>query len=547
MKSKQEKRPRSVDGFVPRRLGDQPGTGGKKRRTLNDFRSTRSTEAIEFRDTWSKDENTLSIEPTELDAADLSTPPEKKKRFKFFRRKKDRKKWHEMTRKEKIKRVALIVGILLLCIGAFLGWKFILNAHKIFNGNILGIFDNTKLRGEDEGRVNILLAGTSEDDPGHQGADLTDSIMVASIDVRNNTAFTTSIPRDLWVEYGQACSSGYAGKINVAYQCGQDVKFKEAGYPEGGMGLLSKIVSEKLGLKLHYYGKINYTAFKQAVDAVGGIEVTIKSDDPRGVYDPNIAPVDGGPLNLKNGTQKIDGRTALALARSRNSAGGYGMARGDFDRTTYQQQMLVALKNKALSTGTLINPAKIGGLLDSAGKNVKTDFKTNELRRLYELGKQIQSDKITTIDMASEEINLLTTGMYSGQSIVHPVAGFSDFSDIQRYFRKLTSTNAVVREDASVAVLNGSGVIGLAQKKADELGLKNIDVVAVGNAAQRKTTVIIDKTNGKKPATIKLLEQIFGVTASKNTSSYPDAANYESDIVIIIGTSGSSSTSSNNE
>lgn len=550
MRKKSKTSRTSIDGFVPRQLGKgQESSARPRRRTLNSIPKAQKAEnGIEFHEkSDAKAEDTLTIEPEELDLSGgrLEKPTKEKKRFGIFKRSSKNDKKTPLTKKQKIKRTVLVLLVIAVAIGGFLGWKFLRNAGKIFDGNVFGIFDNTKLRGEDVGRVNILLAGTSEDDPGHQGADLTDSIMVVSIDTKNNTAFSVSVPRDTWVDYGRACASGYQGKINVVYQCGKDVKFNEAGYPEGGMGLLSKIVSDNLGLKINYYGKINYTAFKQAVDAVGGIEVTIRSDDPRGVYDPNIQPQDGGPLKLTNGVQKINGKTALALARSRNSAGGYGMARGDFDRTNYQQQMLIALKDKTISAGTLTNPAKISGLLDAAGKNVKTDFKTNELRRLYEISKLVDSKKVTTIDLASEEINLLTTGNYQGQSIVQPVAGLSDFSQIQKFFKKLTSTDPVVREDATIVVLNGSGTVGLAQQRADELTKKGLDVIAVANATNRTGTVIVTDTKTTKDATKKLLESTFNTIATTSKTKYPDAANYDADFVVIIGAQKASNSSSN--
>jgi len=554
MKPRKQRNPRAIDGFVPRRRGDVPGSNGR-RRTLNDFESVRTKEAVAFESTEQKLDDDVQIEASDLEGMNISKKDrknakksEKKRRFFIFKRKKDWKKWKDMTRKEKIKRVALILGILLMLVGGFLGWKFFYNTSRIFDGNIFGFLDSTRLKGEDEGRVNILLAGTSEGDPGHQGADLTDSIMLVSLDTENFTAFTVSIPRDLWVEYGYACSSGYAGKINVAYQCGKDLEFNEAGYPKGGMGLLSKVVSENFGLPVHYYGKINYKAFEQAVNSVGGITIDLKTDDSRGILDRIFdweCNYQCYKVRYPNGELKLNGEQALDLARARGDATGYPTygTGGDFGRTNRQRDMLVALKDKALSTNTIFNPAKISGLLDAAGNNVKTNFKTNELRRLYDLSKKYENDKITSIDLSDEEVNLVTTDMYAGQSIVLPVAGLSDFSEIQTYFDRITSNNPVVRENASVVVLNGTGEVGLAQTRAEELEKRKVNVVSVGNASNRKTTVIIDKTKGKKPETVALLKQILGGTSTQDASTY-NVDGYAADIVVIVG-SQKPSTSTN--
>jgi LCP family protein required for cell wall assembly len=519
---------RRSDGFVPR----NPAA---------------ANQAVSFTDELQSSEgvgsDAIEITPEELGQQQLSQTgrlgaQEKKPHFwQFLKKRRIAKNKHEKSRRKKIlKRIILLVVLLVALTGGFLGWKFLKATSKVFNGNVLGFFDSTKLKGEENGRVNILLAGTSEDDgPDHGGADLTDSIMVVSIDTKNNTGFTVSIPRDLWVTYGERCSAGYQGKINVAYQCGKDINFKEDGYAEGGMGLLQKIISTNLGIPLQYYGKINYTAFKEAVDAVGGITLTIDSEDPRGIYDPNIQPKDGGPVRLKNGPQQLDGKLALALARSRNAAGGYGMIRGDFDRTKYQRAMLIALKDKALSAGVISNPAKLGSLLDAAGDNVETDFKSNEVRRLYELSKLVGNDKVQSIDLTGPDVALMQSTLLPGPiSIVRPTAGISDFSAVKLFFKKLTSTDSVVREGATVAVLNGSGTAGLAQKQADALSAKGVEVARIGNVAPLEKTVIVDLSDGKKPSTRSMLEKRYGVTSTKNAAKYPEVNGYQTDFVIML-------------
>lgn len=530
----------AMDGFIPR-TPRKSSTPSRRRATM-DTGSTRGQHAV-HQDAHKRFafDNDSEITGSLKEPIDFGLGPEQPKKPPFWRIKKRRayKKAQRASwsrRKRITRRVIKIMAAILVVSGIVLGIIFLINTGRIFDGNILGLLRSTKLRGEDEGRVNILLAGTSEDSIGHQGADLTDSIMLLSIDTENNKAFTVSIPRDLWVDYGRGCSAGYEGKINVVYQCGKDTNFKESGYADGGMGMLQKVVSETLDIKIHYYGKIGYTAFKDAVDAVGGIQVAIDSDDPRGIYDPNFQPHEGGPLTLSNGKHIINGVTALRLARSRNSAGGYGMNRGDFDRTSYQQKMIVALKNKALSVGVLANPGRITELMNSAGNNVKTDFRTDEIRRLYELAQLIDSKNITTIDLASEDVNLLTTGSYGGQSIVMPVAGMKDFTQVQAYFKRLTSKDPAAREGASVVVLNGSGVLGAAQKRADVLLKRGVDVPVIANAvSDHNDSLIIDQSGGKMPATRRLLEKQFKTVATTSRTMYPDAVQYEVDFVVVLG------------
>jgi LCP family protein required for cell wall assembly len=338
-----------------------------------------------------------------------------------------------------VKRFFLTVLVVVLLAGIFVGGKFLINASKAFNGNLFGLLQNDKLKGEDEGRVNILVAGNSADDPGHSGGDLTDSIMLLSIDTKNNTAFMMSIPRDLWVDDP---TDGYT-KINAVYKYGEDGKFNEPNYATGGMGALEKVVSEDFGVTIHYYALINYTAFRDAVNAVGGIDVNIASTDPRGLYDPSrdwtsrtYAPL----VKLSNGTHHLDGQQALNLARARGDTyGAYGYAQSDFTRTANQRLMLLALKDKAASAGVALNPIKIASLLDSFGNNVTTDFHTNEVRRLFDITKKIPSNNITSVGLNSVNgKNLLKSYTApGGQSALIPALGRDDYSDIQAYLQQL--------------------------------------------------------------------------------------------------------------
>ena len=426
-------------------------------------------------------------------------------------------------RKKIIVWIVSVIAAILLVSGGWVAWKFIAATTKAANGNILGLLSSTKLKGEDQGRVNILLAGNSADDPGHGGATLTDSIMIISLDTKDNTAFAMSIPRDLWVDVP---GYGYE-KINAVY-------------PEGGMGLLEQVVDKDFGINMDYYALVDYTAFKQAVNAVGGITVTINSPDPRGIYDPNISKADDGPLNLKNGTQQLNGQTALNLARARNDPTpsgqvGYGLPNGDFDRAANQRMMLVALKNKVFSSGLYTNPVKIGQLFDAIGNNVQTDFKTNELRRLYTIAKSIDSSKIQSLSLTTKKlISDYTTS--DGQDALVPTAGVTDFSQIQLYMKQLTSTDPVVKEGAQVVVLNASGTTGLAKSNASTLTtVHNIDVIAYGNATGLYlSNEIIDTTKGGKPATLAALKQIYGTnvvtTSPAITVLYPTA-----DFIVVLG------------
>lgn len=346
--------------------------------------------------------------------------------------------------KKRFKRLFIGLVIIGVLAGGYIGTKLLMNASKSLGGNLLGLLQTQKLQGEDTGHVNILLAGNSADDAGHSGGELTDSIMIVSIDTVNNRAALLSIPRDLWVDVP---GSGYS-KINSAYVFGKADKFDESGYPPGGMGALEKVVETNFGIDINYYALVNYTALRDAVNAVGGIDVVIKSSDPRGLYDPNRdwTKSTRSPLvRLANGPQSLDGQTALNLARARGSAyGAYGYGQGDFTRSENQRLMVAALKEKAVSAGVVSNPVKIGNLLDSFGNNVVTDFQTDEVRRLLDILKKIPGSNIKSASLNDADgENLLTSyRTFNGQSALIPAAGVDDYSDISAFLEKLMTPPA---------------------------------------------------------------------------------------------------------
>lgn len=360
--------------------------------------------------------------------------------------------WHEPKQpkpKRRWKKAILSLFIFLAVVaagyGGWVGWKFVDNAEHIFGWRgLFSLFWPSHLKGEDTGRVNILLAGDSSDDPGHQGADLTDSIMLVSIDTRNNTAYMLSIPRDLYVNIP---GFGYA-KINEAYQDGQSEHFNQPGYATGGMGLLEEVVSQKFGVPVDYYALVDYTAFRDSVNAVGGITVDINSPDGR-LYDPNRDWTTGGPLvNLTNGEHHLSGEQALDLARARGDPSQYGYPIGfensDYTRTANQRMMLVALKDKATSFGVLANPIRFGELLDSVGKNVKTDMSLGNARRLYNFSKKIPSSKVQSASLndanfsGQKDVDLLQSyGTPTGESALAPAAGLDNYTQIDDYVQQL--------------------------------------------------------------------------------------------------------------
>lgn len=294
--------------------------------------------------------------------------------------------------------------------------------QEILPGNLLDVAKNDPLQTVD-GRTNILVFGTSDDDPNpsHTGGNLVDSLIVLSINKKAKSVHTISIPRDLWVDYGTACANGKSGKINAVYLCALNSQ-TEKDTRKASDVLVDKI-STVTGLQIQYYVHVNYTTIRTLTDTLGGIDVEVHSQDQRGIYDPNVG------LTIPKGTVHLDGKTALKLARARNAAGGYGLPRSNFDREINQQRIFVAILKKASTTGQLNDPTKALQLLDELKGQLFTSVPVSELRDAIDTARLLHPDKMISISL----IDHMTTGTIAKQSVVLPVAGQNNYAEIQNH------------------------------------------------------------------------------------------------------------------
>jgi LCP family protein required for cell wall assembly len=440
--------------------------------------------------------------------ADVSQPATETPIFEYKKPKRARKRWG-------FARVARVLAVLLLLAGVglvgFLGFHGLLAVNKIIQKGgpgapaLNGIIDPTKLKGEGDGRVNILVLGIGG--AGHDGPNLSDTIMVWSIDPKTKTAAGLSIPRDLYVKIP---GHGY-GKINAANAY-------------GGPTLAAKTVANVIGVPIHYYAIVDFAGFKQAVDAVGGVDINVD----QAIYDPQY-PCDDGtkfanmlcPFKIAAGQQHMNGALALKYSRSRHST-------SDFDRAARQQKVLVALRAKALQVSTLTNPVKLTALIDAIGDHFKTSLQPNEIQKLAKIAKDVDTSKVITkvLDTSGPD-SLLVDG--SGQiagagSIELPRAGNFDYSDIQDFVKNIFVDSYIVDENARIEVQNGSGFSGVAAAVVKSLKAAHYNVSDPLNAPSTYSqTVIYDYTGGKKPYTINYLERRFGVKAQRAPAPSPSA------------------------
>lgn len=460
---------------------------------------------------------------------------QKKRRWFGLRRSKKEKKHRSIV--SRIARSAGVVAIVIfVSLGSILGYGY-LKTQQIFKGNGEGAaaleanVDPSRLNGEGDGRVNILLLGKGG--PGHEAPDLTDTILLASIDPVQNEAALLSVPRDMYVKDPRGNSS----KINAVYSNAKQYKLSTSGDSDAdkeaaesaGLKAVKQTVSDILGVPVHYYVMVDFTAFKESIDTVGGITIDVKEP----LYDATMAWMNGGKaLIADEGLQTFDGNRALMYARSR-----YGSARGDFDRSERQREVIFALQQKVLTLGTFSNPFKVVELLNTLGDNVRTDLNgTGELKRLYEISQQISSDKFVSVGLADQPNVLVTTDSVANQSVVVPVAGLYQYEDIRSYVRNTLRDAFLRQENARIIILNGTDTAGLATFREKELKSYGYNVVDVDNAptADYVQTKLIDLSGGTKPYTLSYLEKRLTVSAETATiAGLPTAET--ADFVIILG------------
>ncbi|HEX8974769.1 MAG TPA: LCP family protein [Patescibacteria group bacterium] len=354
----------------------------------------------------------------------------------------------QADKRKKIKKIAIIGGAVVAVIAVVVFWRAGSLLSKIStNANLFGSLShmipgvNNKLQGEDQNRVNVMLLGMrGADDPA--GGNLADSIMVVSLDTKDkdNKISMVSIPRDLWVKDIQNDGSS---KLNAIYA---------QGYSKGGQQQALKDMEQKLseisGLQINYGIMINHQGFKDLVNSLGGVEITLDKPfeenaqfnqlgvcdgttftKPSGQYQNKVVkshhikrpngtsyevkvkaptyplcyntnPECGGTFQLPAGKQTLNGDQALCFSRSRDNS-------SDFDRAKRQQMIIQQLKAKALSIGTLTDFNKINGMINALGNNVATDLQGWEIKRLYDLEQSMKTPQIIQRVLENSEEGLL--------------------------------------------------------------------------------------------------------------------------------------------
>lgn len=413
--------------------------------------------------------------------------------------------------------LAIILGV-----GAWIGVTAYRSINKITadsgNGNFLSFFDDISkraIKGESDGRTNILLLGNGG--ANHPGGGLSDTMIVVSINWQSKKMAFISLPRDLWV---QVSGNGYS-KLNAAFAYGNQNP-KTTG---GGGKVASDTISTILGLPIHYYISVDFEGFQKMVDKVGGVDILVEKD----LYDPLFPAanmVDYAPFKITAGLHHMDGVTALKYARSRETT-------SDFDRSRRQEQVLIAIKEKMLSSETLANPIKITELLNILGSHVRTSFGVNEMRSLWDEIKGVDTQNIVNkvFDTATGGPLIAQSGDERGYIII-PKKGIGNYTDLQKIAQNIFSQETTIDKDFKIEILNATAKAGLATQISQLLQSYGYQVTKVGNASAKLQETIVYNCVGKSAdTTAKDLAQTLKATVKSRTTCN------NIDIQIVLGQS----------
>ena len=284
-----------------------------------------------------------------------------------------------------------------------------------FQASIFTNTTNQDLPSSDKGkRINTLLLGI----PGQKNnaPNLTDTLIVMSINQKTKKGFLLSIPRDLLVKLPE--TNSYT-KINALYQ-------------ESGLTVTQETLSKITGLAFDYNIVIDLEGVKKIIDQVGGIDVFVEKD----IFDPSFPGPNNSyqPFIIKQGQRHLDGETALKYIRTRHDWN------GDFARMKRQQQVLIALKEKISSLHPLWNLAVVLNVWQTIKNHFKTNLSIKNIKNFWQMAKDVDLEKIDFRVLEPTTGLLIPDHTILGGEeayILRPKKGLNDYTEIREYIINL--------------------------------------------------------------------------------------------------------------
>jgi len=364
------------------------------------------------------------------------------------------------------KKLAFVFLGLFLAILVFFSFKFLRFYKKIhLNSKVV-----KKVYQKKEKKIyNFLLLGYGG--PGHDGAYLTDTIIVIHLDLKKKKVDLISIPRDSWVKVPTKSETDFYSKINAFYQMALfSKKYPDIAdryrSPDGASQLIGEAVNQITGLKIDNFAAVDFTGFEKIIDVLGGVDIKVektfddyqypiagKEADLCGHTEEEVPQLDKAieasqspqlvfpcryeHLHFDAGLTHMDGQTALKYVRSRHSL----QDGSDFGRARRQQLLLEALKNKVLKIGFL---AKISPLLDELGSHIKTDISLEMIKKLLAEA-TLNGGKYKKETLVLSTTNVLKSSYSSyGGYILIPKDGINSWQSVNKLVQDFIASSSPV-------------------------------------------------------------------------------------------------------
>ena len=391
-------------------------------------------------------------------------------------------------------------------------------------------------------QVNILLLGMGGEQ--NDAPYLTDSIMAVTIDPTTDRVMLASIPRDLVVHMNLQTPSSrtWTNKINAAYEvpytsiiCCVDPQYTGR---DGGGRSAEHEVGKVTGLTFDRYIAVDFVAFRDMVNALGGVDACLSTNLDDYQYPDYFNGYIRGGIHYKAGCQHLNGEQALQVARSRHAQ--EPQQSSDFGRARRQQDIMQAIKKKA---ATVNGFSKAPQLLDALQKNIHTDMNLSDMKAVYDWGKNLPDSSIIRIALTAPSAlgdgNLLDSyncGM--GPNVSQLCADDQSYNMIHKYIASIFIDQKTLGEKAPIQFANGAnnfaGLDARVTTMLDPTGLQLAD--PVGHRASSQT-VILDYSGGQFPLTTKWLQNYFGATvvAATATNPAPAAGQQTFGLVVVLG------------
>lgn len=374
--------------------------------------------------------------------------------------------------------------------------------------------------------VNILLLG-GDDSMFEDGTVRTDVMIIVSINTETRTVSMLNLPRDLFVYIPTPTMT----RLNTVYGIGESMGWQ----PDGGFGLMAQTIFYNLGIRVHYYARVDFDGFIDIIDTLGGVNMAVDcayqdyallggAEVPSAAV---LADEETMLWTLPVGYYRMSGQEALWYVRTRNTS------RDEFDRGRRQQQLLRSLLSEALENGTI---QQLPSLWDQAMQVIDTNLTLDVMLSLAPIAFELDPSKIESFTMIRTYHTTPwqpPSGPFAGQAVQLP--NYEPIRDLLVDFYQPPTSTRLSLSQSSIAVYNGTEKENFDLIAVERLRGLGYNAIGYGPADQQNytDTIVIDQIGEDKGSLRNDIAHELNVS-SENVQIQLDP-NREADYKVVLG------------